>query len=521
MSSQSVVSQRSRTSDVTRRQFMTHAAALATSTAFATSFATNAAWAATPRKGGYLKMGIDGGATTDTLDPASYQPRYISYQWGNNLIELGEKNEAIPELAESWEGSKDGKTWIFKIRKGVQFHNGKELTAADVVHSLNHHRSPDSKSGAKDYFKSFADIKATDKHEMTVTLLTPDVDLPYIFTQYQLKIIPEGGPPNAGNGTGPYILEIFEPGVRSVANRNANYWKAGRAHVDTVLTLILNDTVARTSALQTGAVDFINKVDPRSVPFLEQDGKIKIFNMPTAGHNSFVMRCDTPPFDNLDLRLALKYAIDRDELMDKVLRGYGKIGNDHPIPDSYPFYAADIPHRSYDPDRAKHHFAKAEVSGPITLFVANVAFSGAVDAAVLYKEQARKAGIAIDIKRWPEDSYWTEVWLAKPFCASYWSGRATADMLLTSGYVSDAAWNETAWRREDFDRILVAARGEFDFATRKQMYHDLQMMIWEDGGAIIPMFNNYIHASSDNLEGLIGSPVLTGARAAEQLYFVG
>src|SRR5690606_16781218 len=118
-----------------------------------------------------------------------------------------------------------------------------------------------------------------------------------------------------------------------------------------------------------------------------------------------------------------------------------------------------------------------------------------------------------------EDGYWTEVWMNKAFCGSYWGGRPTADLMLSVAYASDAAWNDSYWKREDFDKLLIAARGELDTPTRKQMYHDLQEMVWEDGGVVIPMFNNYIFAGRNNVAGLIPSPVLTGLRMAEQLYF--
>src|SRR5690606_20192450 len=167
----------------------------------------------------------------------------------------------------------------------------------------------------------------------------------------------------------------------------------------------------------------------------------------------------------------------------------------------------------------KHHFQKAGVDGPITLYISNAAFTGAVDAAVLYREHASRAGITINVERTPEDGYWTEVWMNKAFCGSYWGGRPTADLMLSVAYKSDAEWNGSGWEREDFDRILIAARGERDTEKRKQMYHDLQEMIWDDGGVVIPMFNNYIFAHQKSVTGLVPSPVLTGLRMAEPLYF--
>src|SRR5918994_3997800 len=354
------------------------------------------------------------------------------------------------------------------------------MTAADVLYSINHHRGEGSTSGAQGYLQPITDVKATDKHEVTVVLDASNADVPYILSDYHLLIMPEDADPTAAIGTGAFLIEAFEPGVRTFAQRNPNYWKEGRGHVDTVETVAINDLTARTSALQTGQVHFVNRIDPKTVALLERAPGMKIYDVPSAGHYTFPMRCDTPPFDNKDVRLALKYAINRNEVVDKILRGYGKLGNDHPVPEFDPFYNADLPRREYDPDQAKFHLGKSGHSGPVTLHIADAAFTGAVDAATLYQQHAQAAGIDLVLQRVPEDGYWSETWMQKPFCGTYWGGRPTADLMLSVAYASDAAWNETFWRRPDFDKLLVAARAELDAAKRKRMYHDLQLMIRDD-----------------------------------------
>lgn len=479
--------------------------------------------AATPSRGGQLKLGIDSAGATDSLDPATYTAWYmqvVGFQWGNCLVELNEKVEAIPELAESWEPSDDATRWVFKLRKGVTFHNGKELAAEDVVYSINHHRGEGSKSGAAGYLTGIADVKATAPGEVTVFMSAPYADLPYVLADYHLLIVPEGSDFAKPVGTGGYVIESFEPGVRTLATRNPDYWKEGRAHADTIETLALNDATARTSALQTGSVHFINRLDPKTVGLLQRVPGMRVFNVPSAGHYCFPMRCDTDPFTNNDLRLALKYGIDREDVVQKILRGYGQVGNDHPVPSFDPFHAADLPQRAYDPDKAKFHFDKAGISGPVALHVADAAFTGAVDAATLYKEHLAKAGITLDLVREPSDGYWSNVWMVKPFVASYWGGRPTADLMLSVAYQSDAAWNESFWKRPQFDQLLAQARGELDTAKRKQMYHDLQLMVHEDGGEVIPMFNNMLFGARAEVDGLVQTPVLTGLRCGEQLHFV-
>ncbi len=504
-----------------RRRFLGSSAALGLSAA-ASPWLWTPARAAEPKRGGHLKLGLDGAAATDSLDPATYTATYIQtvgYQWGNCLVELDEEVNAIPELAESWEASKDARTWVFKLRRGITFHNGKEMTAEDVVYSINHHRGEESKSGAKGYLTVIADIKATDKYEVTFELTGPYADLPYVISDYHLLIVPAGSDFTRPIGTGPYTIESFEPGVRTLAVRNPNYWKEGRGWADSVETLAINDQNARQSALQTGQVHFVNRLDPKTVKLLERAPGVRVIDVPSAGHYLFAMRCDTPPFDNVHLRLALKWGIDRQDLIDKILRGFGRLGNDHPIPSFDPMFAKDLEQRQYDPDRAKFHFEKSGHSGPLTLHIANAAFPGAVDAAQLYREHLAKAGITLEIVREPDDGYWSDVWMKKSFYGSYWGGRPTADLMLSVAYRSDAAWNETFWKRPEFDALLDRARGELDVAKRRELYAEAQRMIWEDGGAVIPMFNDYLFGARDNVDGFVAVPVLTGLRVAEQLYF--
>ena len=115
--------------------------------------------------------------------------------------------------------------------------------------------------------------------------------------------------------------------------------------------------------------------------------------------------------------------------------------------------------------------------------------------------------INITVVREPNDGYWDNVWLKKPFCASYWDGRPTADQMLTVVYKSDAPWNESFWKRPDFDKLLLEARSELDAAKRKAMYHDLETMVHDDSGVILPMFNNTIDATSTKVKGFVPKPL--------------
>ena len=510
---------------LSRRDFLTRVSALGM---VATSglLSVMPARADTPKKGGRLRLGVAGGSTSDSLDPATITDTMatnLSFgQLRNNLVEVNAKSEPIPELAESWDVSADAVTWTFKLRKGVEFHNGKTLDAEDVIASLNHHRGEDSTSAAKSLLESVKAIRADGKHTVVFELTAGNADFPFITSDYHLTIQPAGADFSKGVGTGGYILQDFEPGVRAYTKRNPNYWKEGRAHFDEVETTGIADVNARTNALQTGEIDAMNRCELKTVHLLQRVKGIQILQTNGTKHYSIPMLTDVAPFDNNDIRLALKYAIDRKALLNTILRGYGTLGNDHPIGRSQRFFAADLPQREYDPDKAKFHLKQAGLDQlSVKLSASEAAFVGAVDSAVLYKEQAAKAGIEIDIIREPKDGYWDNVWMKKPFSMCFWSGRPTSDWMFTTAYAEGAAWNDTHFKHEQFNQLLIAARAELDEAKRRQMYAEMQQIVSDEGGVVIPMFAADVFAAKDTLRHgeLASNWELDGNKCAERWWW--
>ena len=319
--------------------------------------------AAAPNKGGRIRMGLTSSSTADSLDPATWSSSImqIGFSGGvyNCLSEVAENGELIPELAEGWEASSAGgaKTWIFRLRKGVEFHNGKTMDAEDVIASINYHRGENSKSAAKSIVAAIADIRADGKDTVVFELSTANADFPFLLSDYHLVIAPaNGGNPDwqAAIGTGGYRIVENEPGVRLSLKRQPNYWKADRAHFDEAELIAIGDITARQTALITGKVDVINKVDLRTVHLLQREG-IVIEEVTGTQHISMPMNSTLAPFDNNDVRLALKLAIDREALVRTILRGHERVANDHPISPSNRYFAAALPQRTYDPDKARYH----------------------------------------------------------------------------------------------------------------------------------------------------------------------
>lgn len=515
---------------IDRRQFIMSALAAGIVLPSAMSMASDA-MAATPKKGGDVKFGSGFGSTTDSMDPGTYENSFMTFtgfMYGNCLTVISASGKLEPELAESIEASDDATMWTFKLRPGVTFHNGKELSGEDVVATYQYHMGEDSKSAAKGLLSAVTDIKA-DGLNVTFTLSGPNADFPYVVSDYHLLILPSKDgkvDPTAGIGTGAYSIDKFEAGVSVLGTRNENYFKSDAAFFDTVEMISLLDVTARQNALMNGEVHIANSLDPKTVNLMARNPNIEILENTGTLHYTMPMRVTAAPFDNYDLRMALKLAVNRQELVDKILLGHGAVGNDHPISPATSFYASDIPQREFDPEKAAEHYKKSGHSGTIQLSASDAAFAGAVDAAQLVAASAKQAGIDIEVVREPKDGYWSNVWNKKPWCTCYWGGRPTADWMYSSAYVKDTEWNDTDWRTgkaaDRFNELVVAARAELDETKRAAMYKETQELIRDDGGALIPMFANYIAGLSKEIahgENVAANWELDGDRASERWWF--
>jgi peptide/nickel transport system substrate-binding protein len=522
-----------RTGRMSRREFVQLAlAAGVTATMAETMFTT--AVRAEPKKGGHFVNTLTGGGSTDTLDPAripdSYMINVSMGQLRNCLTEVAPDGQIRGELAESWEPVNGGTSWRFKLRNGVTFHKGKTLDSNDVVASINHHRGADNSSAANSLVKQVKDVKADGKETVVFDLEASNADWPYILSDYHILICPakpdgkmdwEGG-----DGTGGYVLKRFQPGITTEVTRNPNYWKENAAWFESVENLFIPDAGARTNAILTGAAHSMSNLDLKTLELLKQSPEVTVLPINGNKHAVMPMLCNVAPFDNVDVRLALKYLVKRDEFVAKILFGQGEVGNDSPIGPANIYRATpeELPQRAYDPEKAKFHLKKAGMESlKVSHSTAETAFEGAVDAATLMAESAKAGGVTIDVVREAEDSYWDAVWLKKPWIGGYWGGRPTEDWMFTQVYSKGAAWNEARWENDRFNELLIQARSELDTAKRRTMYVEMQRIVHEDGGTIIPMFMAYTHAVSKKIglpEKVANNWELDGHKNAERWWFV-
>ncbi len=271
---------RLREGKVSRREFLGTVTAMGVSAALASTMLSDAAKAATPKKGGLMKLAMGHGSTSDSFDPGVIENGFqwvMNYAFTNTLVELSAEGELVPSLAESWEASADAATWTFKLRKGVEFHNGKSLTAKDVVATFDYHRDENSKSTVKPLVEPIESIKVDGDHTIVFALSGGNADFPFNLNEAPLAIFPADADGKmdwkSGIGSGGYKLETFDPGVRANIVRNPNYWKEGPAHADEVELLTMDAGTARANALVTGEVHAIEQVDLKTASLLaRQEG---------------------------------------------------------------------------------------------------------------------------------------------------------------------------------------------------------------------------------------------------------
>ena len=469
----------------------------------------NSALAATPVTGGHFRAAGWSSSTADTLDPAkaSLSTDYVRCcSLYNRLTFLDENGTPQMELADSIE-SDDAKVWIVKLKPDVTFHNGKTLGADDIVFSLNRHLDKAVGSKVNSIAKQITEVKALDSLTAQITLASANADLPTILAMHHFMIVADGTTDfTKGNGTGAFKLETFDPGVKSIMARNENYFK-GPAHLDSFEYFAIQDGTARVNALLAGDIHLAASIKPQLLRLLEGNEAVASSVSTSGNYTNLNVRLDMSPGDKAGFIEGLKYLLDRELIKKAVMRGYAEVANDQPIPPMNAFHNADLKPRAYDPEKAKSLFEKAGVLGQKIPVVASVAASHSVEMATLLQQSGSKIGMEFDIQRVPSDGYWSNYWLKAPVHFGNINPRPTPDILFSLLYDSSAPWNESQFKSETFDKMMVEARGELDFAKRKALYDDMQVMIANQAGTAIPAFISNIDARSSKLKGLKANPL--------------
>jgi len=476
-----------------------------------------------PARGGYIRVATQSSSTSDTLDPAKgalstdYVRHFMLY---NGLTTIAPDMSTQLSLAEAIE-SDDLVDWTIRLRRGITFHDGADLTADDVVWSLRRHKDASVGSTVATIAEQFANIAKVDRETVRLRLTGANADLPTILSQSQFLIVRNGETSPAGNGTGPFKLSDFRPGVRTLVVRNPDYWVPDRPRLEGIELISIPDEVSRVNALLSGDVQLINAIDPRSTRRIEASAGHDLLVTRSGLYTDLVMRQGAMPTGNVHFSAAIKHMIDRPLVNRALFRDFATIGNDQPIPPFHPLYNPNVGQTTVDLDKARWHLRQSGVGRTLLPVYASPAATGSIDMASILQEYGARIGLNLAVNRVPADGYWSTHWGRHPLSFGNTNPRPTADLIFSLFYKSDAEWNVSGWQNERFDRLLIAARGETNQALREEMYGEMQQLVHDHCGVMIPVFISLIDGFDARLKGLEPVPLggLGGYRFAEDAWW--
>ncbi|MFY0595058.1 MAG: ABC transporter substrate-binding protein [Cognatishimia sp.] len=453
---------------------------------------------AAARRGGVLRLGVGGARTSDSWDARTHAGQFMIMAGHgavfDTLTQVAASGELVGELAERWEASADAKLWTFTLRKGIEFHNGKLFDADDVIASLRLHLDQTVRSPARGIVASISEMTAVETHKVQFRLAAPNADFPFLLADYHLCIYPSDNLGLAlaqGIGTGLYKVIGFEPGKRAMLGRVQGHYKDGKeGWFDAVELIALNDPTTRARALMTGQVDAIDDFDLARKAELKAHKALRLSEVVGNQHLGFSMRADQAPFHDVNLRRALKYSIDRQAVVDQALFGHGRVAQDHPIGPVNQFMAMGADATAFDPDKARFYLRKAGVKQlSVTIPAEGQDHSAMGRLASAFATSAEVAGLSVA----NQDSH-RDLTLQ----ASVWSGRITEDWMFTM-MAGDSPWNASHWENPHFQHLLLSARAELSTTKRQSLYKDMQTLMSDEGGALIPAFAHFADAHHDRL----------------------
>lgn len=474
---------------------------------FISAFATLGVAQAQPERGTLrIAQPVEWGGS-ESLDPYSEFRLYdANARLYNRLVQPGADGAPAPELATSWAANDDSTEWTLQLREGVRFHDGSDMTAADVAYTLNRVIDPEFDTPVKAVLGIMESVEAIDESSVLIRLSSPHADFPLLLTDYRVQIIPEGSGDTIGAtgiGTGPFKLETFDVDGTTVLAANDDYWE-GTPKLASVELVPIPDQQAVLQAMLAGQIDFFPASSSEADLFTDES-KFALRVLPSGGWEAFVMRTDTAPFDDVRVRRALRLVVDRQEMIDLVLGpDGGTVACDTPVWPGDQYYADLACTQDIETARALLAEAGYPDGIQVDLFVSDLSQDW-LPMAEVYQQQAAEAGIEVNIIQTPSDGYYSDVWMVEPFTATAW-GERQADQILNEAYRGGADWNETFWNDPEFDALLDRARSESDAEARSELYHEIQQTIWEDGGSLIPFFVNSVDVWSSAVQGIPDVP---------------
>ena len=465
-----------------------------------------------PRRGGTLRVAATGGSSADTinfLSPLTVPDYARSVNLYEPLVTMNAAGAPQLALAEEITPNSNASVWTIRLRKGLTFHNGKPLTAADVIFTFKTFLNPKHPGESASSFQSIdtAGLKALDKYTVRVPCTKPFSTFVECLSVIGFsEIIPVGYDPRHPVGAGPFKLASFTPGVASTFTRFGDYWQSGLPYLDKLVIEDYADETSQVNAILGGQADAATLVPAPSISGITSAGQ-NVCVSPGGGWNPLVMRVDTPPFSDPRVRQALKLIVDRPQMINVAFDGHGTIGND--IPGIWaPEYDKAIPQRHQDIQQAKSLLKAAGHSKLQLQLVVPVGLNQGIQAsAQVFAQQAQAAGVSVSLREITVGAYYNNL-LKWPFTMDFWYNdlyfpSVALNMLPSSPY------NETHFNNASYTKLYSQALAVVDPVKRADIAHEMQQIEYSQSGYIIPYFAPTIDAYASKVRGVV--PSKTGA----------
>lgn len=455
------------------------------------------------QRGGVLKFATP--SVKPGLDPARTRTGdgyMLTAMIFSNLTRISHELKPEPQLAHKWEVSSDSSEWTFHLRENAKFSNGRPVVASDVKFSIDRILDPKTASKGRKALGPIDEILVKDDHTVVFKLKGPYADLALQLGNTFSRIIAKENLEDIANkpiGSGPFILKEYIPGNKAILVRNPNYFEKGLPYLDEVHQIYIKEYAAQVSALKTGEIDIMYFAPAEIIGQLKKDPNIEVQIVSAPSFQPLIMWVNEKPFNDVRVRQALRYAVNREVMMEAATGGLGVLGNDTPVSPSNPYYNKALPQRKQDVAKAKKLLAEAGYPNgiDITLYTSTQR-PGLEPAAVTAQQVVANSGFRVKIESVEIARLYKDIIPhARPSAVSHnnWFGRPTIDESLTPFYYTKSNWNYTGYSNPEVDKLLDQAKSLTDFAARKKLYDKVQEILYNEGPDVVPYFKNYVSAN--------------------------
>ncbi|MFN8590402.1 MAG: ABC transporter substrate-binding protein [Thermomicrobiales bacterium] len=513
------------TGTLTRRQVVAGAAGLGLATPLLLGGRSAAAAPrrqdGAPKSGGTLKVGLQADPTA--LDPQKQSLTAIWHaveQIYNGLTRVKPDLSIEGALAESWDISDDGITYTFKLRPGVLFQDGTPLKASDVKFTFERLVDPATASTSAADLASMKSIEAPDDGTVVMTLNAPDASLLatlaggscFVYSEAFVKAN-NNDVSQVAMGTGPFKFVEYVPNTRIVYERNPNYWEEGLPYLDGLEMTIASDDTARTAAVVTGTVDFIEYAPLRDIETLQADPSLTLAGDSNTNIRFIGLNLSKAPFDNLKVRQAIAAVVDRDAMLGPTVFGHGTPTEVLFPPDYWAALQQEV--RPPDVEKAKALMAEAGYAdGFSTTITSWSQYSFLSNAAVVLQEQLRQIGIEAELNLVENATMIDQVYVNKTYEIAVTGDSAYVDpnTLVLPNFKTGESGNFANYSNEEVDKLIEQGIAVTDQAERAKIYQQIQQKLLEDLPWINLFVANQYEAMKSDVKGYVHIP--TGSNAA-------